>query len=374
MKSLINLLLAFAFISGCLMPDASYAVVAGGMATIHRTWPPATNGYNDMEFTITITKEPGYDGRTYWAHQWGFSGVNEGGYVGLQSRSGNEKALNFSIWAATGWQNSTGATCNHFSHEGSGVQCSINYPWKEGRTYKIKVAKTGTNGWTATIIDMQTNESRTVATILVPANYGGLKSLSEWVENFAQGNTQLPSCSAVPEAIAVYGMPTANGGAVKPSGSSTYTYGNCASIAKSVCTTEQVCTLSANPSAPLAQQKLKNEASGYCLDMLGGTSVAGLYTCYDGGNANQQFSQDDSYRLHLSKTSALCLTVSGNDAVATAACNNSANQQWLKVERTQALFNAGSARCMDPFNNERGLPIRTYPCLDNGLQRWRMSP
>lgn len=51
-----------------------------------------------MEFTITITAEPDFNGRTFWAHEWGFIGKREGGYLGLQSRNGNMKAVNFSIW------------------------------------------------------------------------------------------------------------------------------------------------------------------------------------------------------------------------------------------------------------------------------------
>jgi hypothetical protein len=362
----LNLVLALTIFA----PRFSHAIVAGGMAAINRTWPQVATGYTDMEFFITITKAPGFNGRTYWAHQWSYTGKPEGGYVGLQSRNGNEKVLNFSIWGATGWRDAIGTHCSHFGHEGSGVQCWIPFPWKEGITYRIKVMKSGVDGWTASITDIQNERVTPVATIIVPESYGGLKGLMEWVENFSQGDQQYSSCLAVPEAVAVYGIPQANGGTVKPTSSSTYTYGNCKAVARSVCTTEQVCTLSVNPSAPFVQQHVQNRVSLYCLDMLGGGPQAGLWDCLV-GNPNQSFTQDDTYRLHLSGNNGLCLSVDANNLVKTSTCDNSARQQWLKVDRTQAYFNAGTTLCMDPLDNaSRKASIRVHQCLENDFQRW----
>lgn len=357
----------------CLMHSTAYAIVAGGMATINRAWPATSQGFNDMEFTITITAEPGYNGRTYWAHQWGFSGSQEGGYAGLQSRNANEKALNFSIWGATAWQEATGSQCAFFGHEGSGVQCWINYPWKEGITYRIKVAKSGSNGWMATITDTTTAITTTVATIQVPASYGGLSRLSEWVENFAQGNEQPSTCAQVPRTIAVYGIPKANGGTVLPTSSSTYTYGDCAAIAKSVCTAEQVCTLSDNVGIPVADRQLKNDANGYCLDLLGGGAIAGLWHC--AVNSNQVFSQDETYRFHQANQPTRCLTVNSNSRVVTDICNNSAKQQWLKVDSTRVYFNAGTGLCMDALGDGvLNAPIQVFQCIGNEYQRWITVP
>ncbi|MFM0201166.1 DUF3472 domain-containing protein [Paraburkholderia fungorum] len=370
-KKFLMAFLNIALALNVLAPYVAHAVVAGGMATINRTWPQISDGYTDMEFFITVTRAPGLNGRTYWAHQWSYTGTQEGGYVGLQSGNGNDKALNFSIWGATGWRDATGTNCSHFGHEGSGVQCRITFPWKEGVTYRIKVARSGIDGWTASITNTRTGQVTTVATIIVPTNYGGLKNLQEWVENFAQGNEQHSSCSDVPEAIAVYGSPQANGGTVRPTSSSSNTYGNCASVAKSICTTEQVCTLSVNPSAPFVQKHLQNRVNFYCLDMLGGGLQAGLWQCLR-GNANQILTEDDTYKLHLSSNPGLCLTADNNNLVKTSTCNNSAQQQWLKVNRTQAYFNAGTGLCMDSTDNGNiKASIRVHECLENDFQQWR---
>ncbi|WP_166357749.1 DUF3472 domain-containing protein [Pseudomonas akapageensis] len=227
-----------------LSAQSAFAVIAGGMASIARNFPSVPGGYSDMEFQITVTKDPGYNGRTYWAHQFQFG--PDGGYIGLQRQNGDAKGLVFSIWGATSWTNGSGS-CGHFSHEGSGVGCGMNYPWQEGVLYKLKVARTAPSAWTGSIIDTRTGQQTTIATIRVPDNYGGLVSLGEWVENYAQGNEQHESCDAVPTAVAAYGIPTANGGSVLPSASSAWTYGPCESIAQTTCTADQTCTLIVSP-------------------------------------------------------------------------------------------------------------------------------
>jgi hypothetical protein len=374
-KKLFTAFLNSALALSILMPCAAHAIVAGGMATIDRNWPQVADGYTDMEFFITVTREPGFNGRTYWAHQWSYTGTQEGGYAGLQSRNGNDKSLNFAIWGAIGWRDATGANCSNFGHEGSGVQCWIKFPWKEGVTYRIKIEKSEYDGWTASITDTINNQMTTVATIIVPKNYGGLKGLSEWVENFAQGSEQPLSCSNVPEAISVYGVPQANSGTVRPTSSSSRTYGNCAAIARSICTTEQVCTLSVNPQASFSQKHLQNGVNSHCLDMLGGGLQAGLWQCLS-GNANQMLTEDNTYKLYLSSNTGLCLTADANNMVKTSTCSNSARQQWLKVNRTQAYFNAGTGLCMDALDNAiLKASIQVHRCLENDFQRWKtVSP
>ncbi|KAG9584072.1 hypothetical protein KCV01_g14355, partial [Aureobasidium melanogenum] len=218
--SLISLLafvvLAIASISASRVASAA-GVVAGGMASITRHFPAKVGGYDNMTFEITIAKEPGFNGRTYWAHQFGFAPPADGGYIGLQIRNANDKVVNFSIWNATGWRDSSGSQCARFGHEGEGIQCWRSYAWREGVTYLLRVERVGAADWRASIVDTSTNATTPIATITQPENFvSGITSLSEWVENFAQGNDAHPSCLAVPPAVAVYGIPTAQNGTVKP--------------------------------------------------------------------------------------------------------------------------------------------------------------
>ncbi|GAU71628.1 hypothetical protein SSP35_60_00020 [Streptomyces sp. NBRC 110611] len=351
-------------------PTEQTRIVAGGMATDEREWPFRPGGYSDFETSITITRDPGYNGRTYWAHQFGFSGSEEPGYVGLQSRDGYEKFINFSIWGAASWSNvQSGTRCRKFDHEGSGVQCDARYVWREGVTYRIKISRSSANSWRAAITDTRTGKTTDVATIVLPQDRGGLSTLGEWVENFAQGSDQPSTCEDVPAATVVFGQPTASQGRVRPIRSSSYTYGNCSYIAKAVCTTDHVCTLTVNQGSLPRRAKLQNTYSKYCLDMLGGGASAGLWHCET--SPNQLISQGTDYRLHLS-AQGLCLQPDAQGMVKSASCNNSAEQQWMYLPQSSAYFNAGKGKCLDPLNNaELSAPLSVYDCLENAYQRWQ---
>lgn len=348
--------------------EAEPLIVAGGMAAIDRYLPSTPGGYDDIDTTLTVTREPGTNGRTYWAHQWYYSGGGTG-YMGLQQRAGTEKYVNFSIWNTGSWSDvSAGVHCRSFDHEGSGVQCDAPYAWQEGVTYRMTVERVDA-GWRATIVNTSSGVATPLATIAAPSQ-NGISGLSEWVENFAQGADAHESCADVPGATAVYGVPTANSGAVVPTTSYDRTYGNCASIAKTVCTSEQICTLSVQQGTLPDRVKLQNVYSTYCLDLLGGGLNAGLWHCTN--NANQIIGQSDTYRIAFSDRTNQCLTVASANQVGAAACNDSARQQWLYVPRTSAYFNPATGLCLDAYGGATlDAPVRAHTCLGNGYQQWR---
>jgi hypothetical protein len=351
------------------------SVVAGGMAVIHRSFPASPDGYRDFRSSITVTTEPGPGGNTFWAHQWGYARSGEGGYVGLQQRSGSAKYLNFSIWGANGWSaTASDAYCRPFGHEGSGVQCDMPYPWVTGVTYQIAVEQVTTTSWRAVITDTRSGTATSVATIALPQSRGGISTLSEWVENFSQGSGALPSCQAVPRATAVFGRPTVNGGTIAATSSSSYTYGTCASIARSVCSSDQACTLLANDPVTATRSTLRNTRSGFCLDLLSGGQTAGLWTCT--GNANQVVIPDALLRLAFADRAGLCLSVISGERVGAATCAGISGQQWLPVPRTSAYWNPATGKCLDPLQNAAlSAPLRVYDCLGNTFQQWtRQAP
>lgn len=350
--------------------DAQASIVAGGMATVHRTFPSAPDGYADIRTAVTITAEPGDSGNTYWAHQWGYARGGEGGYAGLQQRSGTDKYLNFSIWGASGWHSTAaGASCQFFGHEGDGVQCAMPYAWVTGVTYAVSIERPDAMSWRAVITDSRSGVTTAVATIVLPDDRGGISWLSEWVENFSQGDEALPSCAAVPRATAVFGRPTANGGTVASTSSLAYTYGNCAAVARTVCASDQTCTLAVNEESNVSRSQLRNSYSGYCLDLLGGGTVAGLWEC--ASNPNQLVTHDPSLRLAFSDRPGSCLTVGDDDRVGSAGCDETSRQQWLPIPRTSAYWNAGTGTCLEPVQNAQpSTPLRVHACLDNGYQQW----
>lgn len=217
-----------------LFSSITHAIVAGGMISnsYHWTSMPVT-GFDSIEVPLMINQEPGANGYTFWAHQFSFQN-GDIGYFGLQQRENNDKYLNFSIWKTSSWQNHYPAYCRTFSHEGEGVQCDLPYPWQEGVKYLFKVQKNNDRSVSAFITDTQSMKTIEIARIDTPASWGGIDSMSGFVENYYQTNNGYHRCTEVPSTISTTFMATANA-SIQSSNQTAYTYGNCEKIAQSIC-------------------------------------------------------------------------------------------------------------------------------------------
>jgi hypothetical protein len=202
-----------------LISPLSHAVVAGGIVSLKHEWP-AGESYKTMSFYQQIGNDGGVKAHYFWANQFHFKG-GDGGYIGLQNRGDGVHAFNYSIWKAKGWKS---GNCRHFSHEGSGVQCDIEYPWKVGHVYKLQVVKEG-NLVKGLINDQMTGLTKVVAVIEVPDTFGDINASSGFVEEYSQGNGQLSSCSGIAAQSSTFFKPAAGDGVRAKQ--STETYGNC---------------------------------------------------------------------------------------------------------------------------------------------------
>lgn len=355
----------------CLLTSNAYAVVAGGMVAVDRQWPSSDVGFLDVEFAITIAQEPGRDGFTFWADQFWFKG-GDGAYIGLQQRDGRNKALNFSIWKATGWVPEKGANCAFFDHENSGVQCWIDYGWKPRTKYRIQVVAEELGHWTAYITDTDSGKRRKVATIQVPSTWGGIYDSSSFVEDYAQGGDERGSCAEVPATSAVFHQPQAENGTVLPTSSNARIYGVCATIARASCTLEQECIASANVYGNLGDPKsLLHEASGQCLEARAGAGAAGLDHCT--ASSAQLFERDDHFRMSMQAQNQ-CLQVGEDGSVQAGDCVESSMQRWIPVADSNALYHVGSGLCLAPVKSDKAASVRLQTCDGKRLQRWRMIP
>lgn len=203
---------------------SAQAVVVGGIVSTDARWPEAAGGYDRLSFYDQVNHDGGSRSNYFWANQFWFVG-GDGGYIGLQNRSG-QRWLNFSIWLASGWDPASRASCGHFSHEGSGVQCQIKWNWKTGHKYRLDIVR-ASNRVSGVVTDLMSGESITVATILIPTAWSGLKNRSvSFVEEYSQGSNQLASCSVIGAQSSVFYLPVANGH-LPATLQTTQTYGNC---------------------------------------------------------------------------------------------------------------------------------------------------
>jgi len=383
-SSMKNCLLRFVCFLCALSMSASpaFAVIAGGMVSNTYHFPSNANGYNSVSASIQVTDEPGANGNTFYAHQFYLVGdPNGGGYTGIQQGSNSTKIAIFSIWNVS-YTSSEGSNCRSFGGEGTGVTCQINYAWSVGVNYTFSVAQIATNAgtgnstWRATVTNTRTGVSTTIGDIYVPTSYGKLQPVAaQFVENFTQGTQQYSSCSQVPATTVAFRSPLMDG--VPVTSASTTTYGDCASIARSECSTNNTCIATINQNGIVGTNFLaQNAVNHYCADTLAGGTSLGLYTCAQGqNNANQILSIDASNRLFLSNRS-LCLQANGSNAVLATTCTGGDNQAWLYMPNSKAFLNVGANQCLNAAGGGvLSAMVNVYDCNQLTYQQWtKLSP
>lgn len=191
-------------------------------------WRAPSTGYVSMEHNLTVDNYK--EGSNYfWSHQFGFIG-GEGGYIGLQStgvKNANgtyRKQAVFSIFSAAIAAEPSNCKIEHRTFDGapgSGTSCIISFDWVQGRTYKLRVAKTGQDSrgswWSGWVIDTATGRQTLIARISTPSSWKGLNNSSTmWTENFTSNAT---SCNTIPYSRVRFSKPLANG-SITPAGSS----------------------------------------------------------------------------------------------------------------------------------------------------------
>ncbi|MFG6447849.1 DUF3472 domain-containing protein [Roseateles sp. BYS180W] len=353
----------------------AHAVVAGGMVSNTFTADAVNGGYTELNADIRVTLEPGSNGRTFWANQ--FTVGNNTGYIGMQQTSGDTKLVIFSIWNAVSGTPGTGASCESFSHEGSGTSCKLSYPWVEGKKYRFRLYRTSKTSsaevWRGSVMDVATGQTQVIGDIRQGVQASGLgATLEQFVENFAQGSEQYSSCSQVAPAVAVFSRVMLGSSAAKSA--STYTYGNCANVAKSYCTADRQCVATVNTARlPTGNFRLKNPVNALCADTLGSGTALGLYYC-QANNANQTLTHSASGQLRLTQRS-LCLQASADGAqVQAATCSNRNLQAWVPMGKTQALFNVGTESCLDAADGATAsAKVQVTGCNGLDYQKWQAN-
>ncbi|MTK02053.1 endo-1,4-beta-xylanase [Micromonospora sp. CP22] len=119
--------------------------------------------------------------------------------------------------------------------------------------------------------------------------------------------------------------------------------------------------------------RLRNEASGRCLDVNGANSANGsqmiIWDCHN--NANQQFTQNGRALQVMGK----CLDAPNNASAGTQVqiwdCSGAANQQWV-FNSNGTISNAQTGLCLDVNGaaTANGSAVIVWNCHGGGNQRW----
>ncbi|KAF7795911.1 hypothetical protein EIP86_007078 [Pleurotus ostreatoroseus] len=210
-----------------LLPAYTYALV-GVDWDVDNT--PAS-GLTDITFPFNIANATHVSGY-YFAQQFGFNGLADIGYTGLQPRPDSALGVsNIRAVFSSFVPNTTtlDPLCSLGADGGPGVSCSITIPASYAHTYNMEVVNTVGTTWTGTMVDTITGIRAHVGTWTLPAGAGGIKSNEGgFVEYYLWNDGQAHPCNTLPKTQAFFGVPTTTTAGAGPGHISTaYEYGNC---------------------------------------------------------------------------------------------------------------------------------------------------
>ncbi|KAJ7451329.1 hypothetical protein FB451DRAFT_1566226 [Mycena latifolia] len=219
-----NLLTLFAFIAGFL--PAARALVGSSWSVTN----VPTTGLTDITFPITVVEADHISGY-YFAQQFGFVGLADVGYTGIQPRpdSGGKAVLHGVFSNFVPGSTTSDANCTPGADGGPGVSCSFEWPGVYNRTYDFVVQTTGNRVWVGTAIDTVDGTQVHIGNYTLPVGAGGiLSSQAGFVKWYPWNSGEPPNhCARLPYQKTIFGTPrTTHAGSVGTQ-SLSYEYGDC---------------------------------------------------------------------------------------------------------------------------------------------------
>ncbi|KAK1142373.1 hypothetical protein N8T08_007925 [Aspergillus melleus] len=194
------------------------------------TGAPST-GLSDITFPMSIANAPHETG-FYFAQQYGFHGLSDIGYTGLQPRPDTTTGTSiihavFSSFVPGSI--SSDDNCSDGADGGEGVSCSIEIPAPYDRTYHLVVEnEKGTTTWTGTLVDTQDGNSTHIGSYTLPRGAGGIMdSQVGFVEYYPWNAQPSHTCESLPATNASFWDPISSVEGVQGSVGKPYEYGDC---------------------------------------------------------------------------------------------------------------------------------------------------
>lgn len=225
---LLLLAVAGALLAPFLLPATAHADQPFG-GNVGYSWdiPGApSSGLRDLTVPMTIHEGSAREDGTYVSAQFAFTGISSGGYMGLQPRADeNGHARLHGVFSSfIPGTTSTDSQCTDGADGGAGVSCANDVDAVAGRTYDLRIERTGANTWTGTMIDTLTGAEQHIGTFTLPAGSGNLTGSSTgFVENYWNYSG---TCEGIQRIDTTIGRPTTSSGLVG-SASAPHEYGEC---------------------------------------------------------------------------------------------------------------------------------------------------
>jgi len=171
---------------------------------LHTRWHGLDDpeGYDSIEFDITVEVDPGDDAFYYYAaeayfpklwHEDGnffgiaYGGLQTNGYHGVDDELVGKMAI-FSIWGGVEIIPEKNGWGLEVDELGSPQSVRINFPWKEGVTYRFKFTLESEDSdnrlWSASLTDIKQGNVTRIGQIFVPTSYGKLRHPETFHERY----------------------------------------------------------------------------------------------------------------------------------------------------------------------------------------------
>lgn len=194
----------------------------------------SSSGLKDITFPMSMVHTPHKEG-LYFAQQYGFTGINDIGYTGLQPRSNdkNGSSIVHAVFSSfvPGSTTTDKAHCSDGADGGPGVSCAIDIPTPYSHPYNLVVKNTHGSTWTGTLVDTVLGNSTRIGSYTLPSQAGGIKSsYLGFVEYYLFNSENDGGCGEMPRADVTFGPPSSNStsaGAAVGKLDKPYPYGDC---------------------------------------------------------------------------------------------------------------------------------------------------
>ncbi|KAJ6440263.1 Rhamnolipids biosynthesis 3-oxoacyl-reductase [Purpureocillium lavendulum] len=172
-------------------------------ATVGIQWyfPSATDFLDEVTFPMSIANAPRQEGY-YFAQQFFFDGIRQGGYMGLQPRYDDwngDKVLHAAFSSFQGGTTTTHRNCHDTADGGPGVSCAIDIDGAYVNTYNLTIKGLGRRTWQGLLIDTVTGRSHEIGVWTLPAGAGNLQTSGPgFVEYYPWNSPKDPDCTKAP--------------------------------------------------------------------------------------------------------------------------------------------------------------------------------
>ncbi|KAH7235299.1 hypothetical protein BKA59DRAFT_495909 [Fusarium tricinctum] len=174
------------------------------------TTAPST-GLNDITFPMRMQGTPRASGH-YFAQQFGFKGINDIGYTGLQPRPDKDgKQVIHAVFSS--FQKGTTSqhkNCYSGADGGPGVSCAIDIFGDYSHLYHLTVRNIGGTTWRGTLTDTVTGKSNVIGEYKLPSSARKLKNGEAGFFEYYEWNdgTSNHNCKTQPLSRVFIGNPT----------------------------------------------------------------------------------------------------------------------------------------------------------------------